>query len=175
MEVLAVGSPYPHNVAHLPQGSHYNYDSSGHWLHYLFDSPTNSEIDSVQRGPAQFSLFVMEPVIFVAHQFGEMPWNDSPYSWWMVPAEYRGIPTITNGEHAFLRVVLVDTKTGFISAIRALTFSTQFTQKLHQEIVWQSQSPWDQKTHDLVIKCVYNHYSSVELARESTIHCKGGE
>lgn len=175
MEVLAVGSPYPHNVEHLPQGSHYNYDSSGHWLHYLFDSPTKAEIDSIQKGPAQFGLFVMGPVIFLVHQFGDMPWNDAPYSWWMVPVEYRNIPTISNGEHAFLRVVLVDTRTGIVEAIRALTFSAQFTQKLHQEIVWQSHSPWEQRTHDLVIKVIYQNLSSADLARESSILCKGGE
>ena len=134
MHILAVGEPYDTSIELWPEGCHYNYDASGHWLHYLYSHPTSEEISAIQRGPAQFGLYTQESVIFLLHQFGDMPWNEAPYSFWLVSEEHRRLPELTDGEHAFLRVVLIDTATGIVAALRALTFSSEFTRKLHGEI-----------------------------------------
>jgi hypothetical protein len=141
MSTLSVGQPYDPSVASWPEGCHYNYDASGHWLHYLFNNPSQVEIVSIQKGPGQFGLYVQDPVIFLLHQFGDMPWNDAPYSWWLVSEQHRKLPEIGPGEHALLKVVLIDTATGIVSDLRALTFSSEFTRKLHEEILRQSETP----------------------------------
>ena len=175
MQILAIGQPYCPESEPWPEGCHYNYDSSGHWLHYLYSNPSQIEVDSIQRGPAQFGLYVQDPVIFLLHQFGAMPWNDAPYSWWMVSSEHRRLPEVTKGEHAFLRIVLIDTVKGLVAALRALTFSTEFTRRLHLEILRQSQSPWNHSTHDEEIKSIYSKLSTNDLVQQAQIFCKGGE
>ena len=175
MQILAGGQQYCPETGPWPEGCHYNYDSSGHWLHYLYNNPSQIEVDSIQSGPAQFGLYIQDPVIFLLHQFGAMPWNDAPYSWWMVSSEHRRLPEITEGEHAFLRIALIDTATRLVAALRALTFSTEFTKRLHLEILRQSQSPWNLSKHDQVIKSIYSNFSTNDLVKQAQIFCKGGE
>ena len=175
MQILAIGQPYCPEDDPWPEGCHYNYDSSGHWLHYLYSSPCKIEVESIQSGQAQFGLYIQDPVIFLLHKFGAMPWNDAPYSWWMVSREHRRIHELANEEHAFLRIVLIDTATGLVAALRALTFSTEFTKRLHLEILRQSQSPWDLPTHDQVIKSIYSRFSTNDLVQQAHIFCKGGD
>lgn len=175
MHVLAVGQPYSTEACEWPEGCHYNFDAAGHWLHYFYENPTRTEIDSIQRGPAKFGLFVQDPVIFLLHQFGQMLWHDAPYSWWLVSREHRRIPEITVDEHAFLRVALVDTTTGVVAALRALTFSVEFTRSLHGEILRQSENPWSSSQHDAVIKYVYSRFTTEDLIERSIIFCNGGD
>jgi hypothetical protein len=175
MQILSVGQPYSSEICEWPEGCHYNVDEYGHWLHYFHENPTRAEIDSIQRGPAKFGLFVHEPVIFLLHKFGQMNWHDAPYSLWLVSREHRRIPELTEGEHAFLRVVLVDTATGIVAALRALTFSVEFTSRLHKEILRQSESPWSSSRHDAVIESVYSRFTTQDLVERSIVFCNGGD
>lgn len=175
MRVIAVGEPYDLSIKEWPEGSHYNYDSGGHWLHYFFRNPSEVERVSVQNRPAQFGLYIQGPVIFLLHKFGDMPWNDSPYSCWLVPEEHRKLPDINDQDHAFLRTVLIDTATGVVAALRALTVSVEFTRRLHEEIVLQSMKSWDPALYDAVIQTTYATFSSNELVKRSVIFCNGGD
>jgi len=175
MHVIAVGKAYDPDVQEWPEGCHYNFDQSGHWLTYFYRNPTQAEIRSIQSGPAQFGIFVHDPVIFLLHQFGDMPWNDAPYSWRLVSAERRTLPETGQGLHGFLKVALVDTSTGLVAALRALTFSVEFTDRLHGEIQRQAVSPWDPQTHDRVINRIYERFTTEHLVRYAEILCKGGE
>ena len=175
MQILAVGQEYDPLIREWPEGCHYNFDSGGHWLHYFYRNPLEIEIASIQRGPVQFGLYIHKPVIFLLHQFGYMPWNDAPYSVRLVSQEYRRVPELADGEHAFLRVVLIDTATGIVAALRALTFSSEFTRKLHGEIRRQSEGPWSPGRHDEIIQSVYSRFTANDLVQRAQILCKGGE
>ncbi|MFH0959782.1 MAG: hypothetical protein V1897_13880 [Pseudomonadota bacterium] len=175
MHVLAVGQPYSNEASEWPEGCHYNFDSYGHWLHYFYEKPTLTEIASIQRGPARFGLFVQDPVTFLLHQFGQIHWHDASYSFWLVSREHRRIPELTEGEHAFLRVVLVDTTKGIVAALRALTFSAEFTRRRHEEILRQSESPWNPSQRDTLIESVYSRFTTQDLVERSIIFCNGGD
>jgi hypothetical protein len=175
MEILAVGQPYDASIANWPEGCHYNFDTSGHWLHYLYSKPSSLEISSIQSGEVQFGLYINGPVIFLLHQFGEMAWNDASYSWWLVSEEFRQVPTVGDKLHALLKVVMVDTETGLIKALRALTFSAEFTEYLHEAIRHQSEKPWSPTEHERAIRYVYSKYSTMDLVDRGEAFCKGGE
>ena len=174
MHVIRVGEEYTPSVLKWPDGCHYRYDTSGHWLHYLFHHPSSIEKEIVQSGPAQFALYIHESVIFFLHQFWEMLWNNAPYSWWLVPDEERQLPDFEDGLHALLKVVLVDTLTGRVAAMRALTFSADFTKRLHAEIRAQSGKPWSLSEHEEIIRYVYARYSTDDLLIRAHIRCRGG-
>lgn len=175
LEILAVGEPFKYDGEILPEGTHYNFDASGHWVHYLYRRPTPSEIRSIQAGEAQFGLFVQEPVVFLLHRFGQMLWNDSPYSWWLVSEEARKVPTSGDGLHALLKVVMVDIQSRLVVALRALTFSPDFTERLHQAILKQIERPWTKQEHEGLVRHVYSRYSTLDLVKRAEIFCKGGE
>jgi len=175
MHRIAIGEPYDASVSDWPEGCHYNYDVSGHSLHYLYNGPLPIEISSVQRGQAQFGLYVRGPVTFLLHQFGEMPWNDAPYSWWLVPEDERKLPEVSDDLHALLRVIMLDTCTGLVVALRVLTFSPEFTKRLHQAIRLQSERSFSRSRHDQIVRDVYSRFTTDDLVLRSEIFCKGGD
>jgi hypothetical protein len=175
VQILAINEPFDPSVKHWPEGTMFNVDASGHWLIYFYSSPSRLEIRSIQQRDAQFGLYIAGPVIFLLHQFGEMPWNDSSYSIWLVAEEERKLPEISDHLHALLRVVMVDTATGLVAALRALTFSAEFTKALHQAIHIQVSLPWDKALHEQTIRDVYSRFTTDDMVRQSAIFCKGGE
>jgi len=175
MHVLAINEPFNLGITCWPEGTMFNVDASGHWLIYLYSSPSPVEVQSIQQGDAQFGLFMADSVIFLLHQFGQMPWNDSSYSIWLVAEEERRLPEISDHLHVLLRVVMVDTSTGLVAALRALTFSAQFTKALHQAIHIQASLPWDKTRHEQTIQDLYSRFATDDLVRQARIFCKGGE
>jgi hypothetical protein len=173
--IIAVGQPYDPDTQTLPEGCHYNFDVSGHWLHYLYQNPTQIEIDSVQKGEAQFGLYTKGPILFLLHQFGAMAWNDAAYSWWLVSAEFRKLPEETDGVHALLKTIMVDTASALVKAIRACTFSAEFTTCLHDAIRRQTQKPWSKTEHEEAVRHIYSKYSTMDLVNMGEVFCKGGE
>lgn len=175
MHAVAVGQLYDPEVISWPEGCLYNYDIGGHWLHYLYRNPTAVEIASIMRGPAQFALFIQGPVIFLLHQFGQMPWNDAPYSWGLVPEESRRLPELDPNLHALLKVVMVNSETGIVVVLRALTFSSEFTFQLHQAINVQAGFEWDSELHYRTIKSVYETLTPEEMVQRAGTYGKGGD
>jgi hypothetical protein len=175
MHVLAINEPFGLGITNWPEGTMFNVDAPGHWLIYFYSSPSRVEIQSIQQGDAQFGLFMADSVIFLLHQFGEMPWNDSSYSIWLVAEEERRLPEFSDHLHALLRVVMADTATGLVAALRALTFSAEFTKALHQAIHIQASLPWDKARHEQIIKDTYSKFTTDGMVRQSRIFCRGGE
>jgi hypothetical protein len=173
--IIAIGEPFDLDVQTFPEGCHFNYDSSGYWLHYLYQNPTKVEIDSIQKGEADFGLYVRGPILFLLHRFGQMNWNDAAYSWWLVSEEFRKIPEEGEGFHALLKVVLVDTNTGIVKALRALTFSAEFTDYLHATIRKQIKEPWSKDRHEQAVRHIYSRYSTIDLVERGEVFCRGGE
>lgn len=175
MHILAVGEPCAPSVLSWPEGCHYNFDVSGHWLHYLFNKPSERERFSIQSGEAQFGLYVHGPVLFLLHQFGDMAWNDAPYCWWRVAEEVRAVPEVSNSFHALLTVVMVDTSNGVVVALRALAFSAEFTRRLHEAICYQAEHQWKAIHQERLVNQVYSKFTTNDLVWRSNIFCKGGE
>jgi hypothetical protein len=173
--IIAVGERFDPDMETFPEGCHFNYDLSGCWLHYLYQNPTQTEIDSIQKGEARFGLYTKGPTIFLLHRFGKMNWHDAAYSWWLVTPEFRKVPEECTDLHALLKVVLVDTVTGVVKALRALTFSSQFTSCLHAAIRKQTEMPWSKEQHERTVRDIYERYSTMDLVNMGEIFCRGGE
>jgi hypothetical protein len=58
--------------------------------------------------------------------------------------------------------------------MRALTFSADFTKRLHAEIKTQSGKPWSLSQHEEIIQYVYARYSTDDLLIRAHIRCRGG-
>lgn len=175
LEILAIGEPFKYDGDVLPEGTHFSFDAGGHTLFYLFPRPTHSEISSLQSGEAEFGLYVHGPAIFLLHRFGKMLWQDSPYSWWLVSEENRRVSTVGDGLHALLKVIMVDTESRIVVALRALTFSPVFTERLHQEILNQIQRPWDKDEYEKTVRDLYGRHTTNDLVARAEVFCKGGE
>jgi hypothetical protein len=51
----------------------------------------------------------------------------------------------------------------------------EFTRRLHEEILRQSESPWSSWRHNAVIESVYSRFTTQDLVERSIVFCNGGD
>lgn len=177
MTYLEVGKPYP---AALPkiEGAQYNFRGGAHELLLLFPSPSHREIDAVRRRTAEFALVLHRDVIFLLYRFADgVPWSDAAYSFHLVKEAEREMPqapSISTDFRALLTIILVDSATNLVCAIRALSFSPEFTRHLHEAIAFQAQHPIP-ADYDRQIREAYTLWPSTEkMLAAASVRCMGG-
>jgi hypothetical protein len=144
----------------------------------FFDSPRAPTINSVRVGPADCALVVARPVILFLYRFAPaIAWSDAPYSWHLVPEDQRTLPGAESpATRAPIQIVLVDTATGLVLALRALTLSSAITHALHAAILEQAAEPWlSGATYDAALADIYRRYpTSAELLKHAISKTAGG-
>lgn len=121
-------------------------------------------------------------IIWLCFKFGTMPWSDQPFNVHLVPQDIRATPPDLTGEQrALLNVLLVEAETGIVKAIRAVTFSHDFSVKLHEAICAQCREPvpshlLDRREYDAMVDNTYGRYlTSDAMVRKGLATCRGGD
>jgi hypothetical protein len=140
---LQVDKPYIPGRTSWPAGPEYNFRAGTHELRLFFDNLSNREVLDVRRAPAQFGLYVEDPLIVLLYRFGSVGWGDAPYSWWIVPEGQRTLPDTTGftEPHALMNVILIEATNGLVRALRFVSLSPAFTTALHLVIAEQAAMP----------------------------------
>ena len=179
MKVFEVGKPYIAGRVNWPEGAEYNYHAGAHELRLFINSPSPKEIAAVSNWTSEFALAVEPPVILFLYRFVYgIDWRDAPYSWHLVPADQRTLPDPEGPETgAPLHVILVDAGSGLVRALRAVTFSPEFTRTLHGAIRVQAESPWPgQAAYDAAVADLRLSYLNfADLRRRAVAHTRGRE
>jgi hypothetical protein len=167
MPVLQIGKPYIAGRTSIAPGAEFNFrGASQHELLLCFANLAEDEIAAVHQGAAEFGLVVAGDVIFFLYRFGEaIGWSDTPYSYHLLPADQRQQlheTPATAETRALLRVVLVDADHNIVRALRAVTFSPQFTRRLHAAIAGQAAGPWNAEDFDAQLRSAYEHWPTTE-------------
>lgn len=176
MHMYAVGQPLNPEIRQWDEGTHYNFRSSGHELVISFRQPQRAEVQAVKEGDAKFALVVKDDLIVLVFKFGSQPWSDAPYTWHRVKKDERVLPDLPREhERAALTTFMINADGGFILAMRYMTFSSDFTAKLHQAIRDQAQQSFDQVRYDRQLRRLYSQYQSHELVKIAIARCSGGD
>jgi hypothetical protein len=193
MHIYEVGQLYHPNRTEWPEAVEYNYRAGEHELHLFLADPTPAEIQGVRIGSAEFSLYIERDLLVLLFQFWEgqevdeeptptlgvaLPWSDAPYNWWLNAPEDRTLPNPepTDVERALLHVTLVNARTGIILALRAVTFSPEFTQHLNAAIRRQARTSWDPIRYDKALAALYRRYPTTDAMRHAAaMTCQGGD
>jgi hypothetical protein len=75
---------------------------------------------------------------------------------------------------ALCTVLLVEASNGILQAIRAVSFSPEFTRSLHKAIADQAALPHDPAEHDRAVADVVQRYSTDQLWARCQHRCEGG-
>ena len=178
MNHYAVGQPYNARRTRWPEGTQYNYREGVHELIVFCSRPHPEEVRCYRAAWARFALHVAGPSILLAFRFGNLPWCDAPYTWHLVPDDQRVLPPADLGSDArtLIRVFLVSADDGVVRALRAMTWSPEFTRAMHRAIRRQSAQPWDRLAYDRTLNAIYaQHRSSASLAKVAVVSCTGGD
>jgi hypothetical protein len=156
--VYRVGEPLHRGRREWPHGAEFAFGPGGHELTVFAPAITDSMIEDVRRGPAEFALIVHGPILVLAYRFGEsIGWEDAPYCWHLQPEYRRVVPAavVATEARALLWVTLVGADDGIIHAQRGLTLSPSFTRALHDAIRRQAMSTFDSSGCTAAISCLY--------------------
>lgn len=179
MQIVAIGKPLFENRNNLPEAIEYNYQSGDHTLLLSMKNLHREEIEAVREAEAEFGLYCENGIVFLLYHFGtSLPWSDSAFSWWNVAEEDRRIPAPPENpaERILLKIILVEAATGIVKAIRVMTLSPAFTEKLHDAIREQATGePFSRNEFVARSLCVYENKTPSELAARAIVKTKGGE
>lgn len=177
MHKLEVGRLYHPGRRSWPEGTHYNYRSGGHeWL-ISFPRPSMEEIFAVRKARAEFALGLERDILFLFFRFGDRLWSDASYTYWLMPENQRSLPEAeaTENTRARLNVILIDATSGLIKALRAVTFSPEFTGALHEAIRIQAENPVTPAEYEAALSDVYGRWTTGMLLARAVAQCQGGE
>lgn len=150
----------------------FDIDDSGCIMIVAFNNPNEKEIAQFSPEKAFEIRFVtLQDVIMIMIKVGELNWMDVPYT----PHRSRNLTKLEYPSEGFgllLTLILVDSKTGQIRALRALGLSTDFTRKLIKECDNIKGMPFSQLAHDTTIKNIYSKYTTRDLVKFSSTYCK---
>ena len=179
MQIVAIGKPLFEARTELPETIEYNYQAGDHTLLIALKNLHPKEIEAVRCEKAEFGLYCENGIIFLLYRFGDaLPWSDSAFSWWNVSEEDRRIPAMpqNSGERILLKIILVEAANGIVKAIRVMTLSPLFTEKLHDAI--RCQATGEEFSREEFVKrslSVYENKTPFDLAAKSIVKTKGGE
>jgi hypothetical protein len=185
LHALSVGKPYGPGRRSWPEAADYNYrgdaqspGSAQHELRIFLAGPTPREVEVIRSGPVEFGMFAEPQGLVLVTWFGRSTSFDTPYQWHRVGLADRVPPPPveeTSPElRALVAIILVDASTGIVRALRAVTFSPEFTRAIHCAIAEQAAAPFDAPAHDRWADRLLR-FTTDQLWDRTTVRCRGGE
>jgi hypothetical protein len=171
MYKIEVSQLYVPDRTEYPEGCEFNFSNAGYELRLFYANPNRNEINAVRKGKANFGLFIHEQVIFLLWQFKPQPWSDSPYCYWVLPEDRRGIPeAIPDGMGVALQIILINAATGVVEAIRQIGLETEFSRALVGGIETQITNPISPQEYSYRVERAYQKYpDTLQMLRATNI------
>ena len=153
------------------EGVLFDMADDGATLVILFNKPTQQEIQEIKQGKLQFGMFVKEGIIFILSKFGSMSWMDAPYHV-ALSKNLTALQDIDEGKGYGCHIVLADTATGEIKAMRLVGLSTQYSKKLKANIESQKEQNFNELDYARKLNKIFNTYSTKEMVNYSEVSCR---
>jgi hypothetical protein len=177
-QICVVGQEFNKGVTTWLEGTIFDYTASGCHLLLSYRNPTTREKDAFS-GPARFALVSKYGLIFLLFKLGDMPWQDAPYSYWLVPEEIRPDPEADlnkPGNRLFVSCFLINAATGILEEMRAMTFSPQFTTQLLQCVKEQAEHPVTIEEQSVAVARINSQYPTPKaMVKDALVQCRGGD
>lgn len=169
--LYARGGPSPYPAGALAKNSAvFELNTDRVDLIVTLDRPTKAEIEHFRFGKATFGLYVSGPAIFFLSHFGSMPWSDAPYNVTLYQPHLRGLPEdYAPGKRLLLQLMLIDSSTNRIAALRATTLSPALCEILAKLVKNQLASPVSRAEYDKAISAAYSKHPTPESMRKNAI------
>lgn len=169
MHKLEVGAIIP-ELKNIPEGVRFTMSDSGAELLLCFNHPLRYEINEIKSGKARFGMFVTEDVIFILSKFGDMEWMDAPFHV-ALTRNLTKLQDVEPGQGYGCTIIMVDTSTGEIKALRLVGFNTEFSRKLKTNIERQTKEDFDRAEYDAKLYSIMRKYSTSDMVLFSESNC----
>jgi hypothetical protein len=179
--LYSVGKLYDPRRHRWDEGADYNFRGGEHELRIFLEGTTAKEVEAIGSGPVEFGLLAHPSGLglFLITRFGKAMF-DCSYSWHRMahatgdrtlpPASEETSPEL----RALVHIVLVEATTGVILALRAVSFSPEFTRAIHRAISQQAAVPDNRGLHEAWVDAL-TQFSTDQLWDQCSVRCRGGE
>lgn len=157
LKEAAVGQPLGGSKHRWPLGVYWNWTKGSHHCILFEEQNLPEEIQAVKQGQIEIalavqphSLWLIFRPICLKSEFDPMDWHVVPYNWHILTESMQewGIPpdpaTLTDARDV-LTLLLADSETGIVRAIRQIELSPVMTRTLYQAIREQSARPHEEE------------------------------
>ena len=177
-QICVVGEEFNKGIKIWPEANVFEYTAGGCHLLLSYSHPTVREKEAFSD-PVQFGLFCKYDLIFVLFKFGDMSWQNAPYSYWMVPEDIRPDPEADmneSGNRLLVSCFFIDAATGILEEMRALSLSPCFTTQLLRCVKDQVQNPVTIKEQSLAVAKINSQYATPKaMLKDALVQCRGGD
>ena len=171
----AVGEPFGINFGGQETIT-YNYTRGGHQVTVAMPNMTSREEQELRFGVVRFALTERDGIIFLLYKFGDLPWMDTSYQWWLNPPALRALPPDRPRARTLVVLTAVESVTSVVRVIRAVTPSQELSQALHQAIRRQARSAWKgADAHDRQLAKIYGRFTILDLLAQASAISDGSD
>jgi hypothetical protein len=168
MNITEIGKLFFPGRTHWREGVWFDYTAIGPVLVFAFKNPSDEEILATRKGQVELALYDDPPVLFILHRIeGLEDWSDCPFSVRLCKDEIDLSLPIEEGKGLGLQIVLVESATGIVKALRLVGTSTEFARELRAAMVKQTIMPFSPDEYDRAIAEVYTMYTSDQLLKKA--------
>ena len=169
---IAIGDLFAPTRKSWPDGSFELRYFDGNFLLQLCEPHPSSELlHAFRYGAMHIALYAEQGVIFFLFRIeGAWGWSDQPFSVRLVHEEDQGPGDPIGNHYVLLSVVLVNSRTGRVCALRQVTMSPTFAQAFHKLIENQRTAPFSMEAHCQAIKSVYSTLPTSDIMAAAALH-----
>lgn len=164
---IAVGEPYPGKVQWRDGACEIRITRQGVDFVLAFANPKTHEVKAFQRGNAEFALVPGAHHLMWMYRFTDpqdsnprhgIPWSDQPWEYHrQAPVEAPAPPGVP-GTSFPLQLILVDSATGIVKALRLIGPAVDFADALRAAVSAQAATPHNPAAAAREIQDVYARY-----------------
>lgn len=166
MKKYEVGKVYSEIVGHT-EGCYFDIADDGATLAVYFNRPTAKEIENFKSDKKfEIRLLDLSDTIMFLVKFGSLNWMDAPYT----PHLSRSLTNIETEQEKGLAttIMLFDTSTGRLEALRLVGFSERFTDKIEKNVENLLKRPFDKGQYGMYLNMLFSRYSTDDFVKMAT-------
>lgn len=166
MKKYEVGKVYPEIVGHT-EGCYFDIADDGATLAVYFNRPTAKEIENFKSDKKfEIRLLDLSHAMMFLVRFGSLNWMDAPYT----PHLSKNLTNIKTeqGKGLATTIMLFDTSTGKLEALRLVGFSERFTSKIKNSIESLLKCPFDKEQYGMYLSTLFSRYSTNDFVKMAT-------
>lgn len=166
MKKYEVGKVYPEIVGHT-EGCHFDIADDGATLAVYFNRPTAKEIENFKSDKKfEIRLIDFPDTMMFLVKFGSLNWMDAPYT----PHLSKNLTNIKTeqGKGLATTIMLFDTSTGKLEALRLVGFSEKFTNNIKNSVENLLKCPFDKGQYGMYLGTLFSRYSADDFVKMAT-------
>ncbi|PRR85507.1 hypothetical protein [Clostridium luticellarii] len=170
---IEVGKKYPGNYNFEGIKLDYNH---GFTLYAFLSNLSKEEVQGFKKGKYKFALTEEQGILFFLSEFkGAIDMSDAPFHFGLYrDGRIKDLPKSLGPQDGLsLTVIVVDSATGIVKAIRYIGLSHVFSNKLIEICIEQSKGIIDVEKYNKRLRLVQMRYTSQELYKKSIVECEG--